>query len=274
MNVGPRDTKIAPFLKWAGGKRWLVAQHPELFPTTPQHLIEPFCGSSAVYFSLNPTTATLSDANTRLIECYLTIRDNVENFLHHFHAYASLHCRQFYYALRQQTLPTPEERAAQFLYLNRVCFNGIYRENLSGVFNVPMGTKPSAILQTDDFCSISATLQSAEILHCDFEKSIDASQSGEFLYVDPPYVTKHNFNGFAKYNQRIFSWADQERLAKAVMRAHLRGVSIVVSNADHPDVHALYSHYFRIISLGRSTVIASKSKHRGRTTEMAATNVF
>ncbi len=266
--------KLVPFLKWAGGKRWLVSRYPDLFPLTPQHLIEPFCGSSAVFFSLFPKTATLSDTNARLIECYLSIRDEVDTFLHFFHTYSSLHSRKFYYDIRQKKFDTSAESAAQFLYLNRVCFNGIYRENLSGIFNVPMGTKPSASLKTDNFHAISKALQSVKLLHCDFERSIDTAQSGDFLYVDPPYVTKHNFNGFIKYNQRIFSWSDQERLADAVLRAHRRGASIVVSNADHADVHTLYSPHFHTFSLDRSTVIASKSKYRGRTTEMVATNVL
>ena len=274
MNVAPKDTKITPFLKWAGGKRWLVGQHPELFPIASQHFIEPFCGSSAVFFYLRPSTATLSDTNVRLIECYLTIRDDLDAFLHHLDTFSSSHSPEFYYNVRQQTLPTSAERAAQFLYLNRVCFNGIYRENLSGTFNVPLGTKQNVTLKSDNFPAISQALQSVDIRHCDFEQSIDAATCTDFLYVDPPYVTKHNINGFAKYNQQIFSWTDQERLAESVMRAHLRGVSIVVSNADHPDVHALYSPHLTILSFSRYTVIASKSEHRVPTTEMVATNVI
>lgn len=251
----------------------MISQHPELFPITSQHFVEPFCGSSAVFFSVRPVTATLSDTNTRLIECYSSIRDEPDAFLDHFHSYASLHSCDFYYTFRQQYLSTSAERAAQFLYLNRVCFNGIYRENLSGTFNVPLGTKQIATLKSDNFPAISQALQSAELRRCDFEQTIDSSCPPDFLYVDPPYVTKHNTNGFVKYNQNIFSWSDQERLARSVIRAHHRGVSIVVSNADHPDVHALYSRHFQVLSLPRSTVIASKPKHRGQITEMVATNV-
>lgn len=266
--------KLLPFLKWAGGKRWLATKYPNLFPPTPHHLIEPFCGSSAVFFSISPETATLSDTNARLIECYLAIRDDVSAFMEFFHAFSQSHSREFYYRVRRQTFQDPSKRAAQFLYLNRVCFNGIYRENLLGQFNVPMGTKPKSSLKTDNFPAVSRALQPVRLVHCDFQQTVEDAQYGDFLYVDPPYATKHKSNGFTKYNRRIFSWADQKRLATAVTDAHNRGVMVVASNADDPDVRALYRGSFRILALDRPTVIASKSSYRGRMTEMVATNVL
>ena len=274
MNSPAPQIKPVPFLKWAGGKRWLVTNHPDLFPFSPDHLIEPFCGSSAVFFAISPKTATLSDSNSRLIECYQIIQNDADRFERYFKHFCRSHSRDFYYDIRLAELYDPAERAAQFVYLNRVCFNGIYRENLLGQFNVPMGTKPRASLTTDNFSAVSDVLKSATLLHCDFEVSINRAQFGDFLYVDPPYVTKHNFNGFAKYNQRIFSWSDQERLARAVVRAHRRGASIVVSNANHEDLRGLYAPHFTLLSLNRTTVIASKPSHRGKTTEMVATNVL
>ena len=268
MTSAVAQHRLVPFLKWAGGKRWLATSYPDLFPSCTQHLIEPFCGSCAVFFTIRPDRATLSDSNAKLIECYLVVRDDVHNFMRYFHDFCSLHSRNFYYTLRQTRFDRPAARAAQFVYLNRVCFNGIYRENLSGQFNVPIGTKPKASLRTDNFPAISHALQSVSFLNCDFEACIDKAQEGDFLYIDPPYVTRQNSNGFAKYNRRIFSWQDQVRLAKAVTRAAARRVSIVLSNADHADVRALYATDFRIISLDRATVIASKSKHRGRTSEI------
>ena len=274
MSDGSPQSKLVPFLKWAGGKRWLTARYPQLFPEKPGHLVEPFCGSAAIFFAISPATATLSDANARLMECYKSIRDEVDTFLHHFDAFSALHSRSFYYDIRDKVLRTSAERAAQFVYLNRVCFNGIYRENLAGIFNVPLGTKSTPKLKSDDFYAISSALQAVAISHGDFEQPIDAAQPGDLLYLDPPYVTKHNFNGFIKYNQTLFSWADQERLAAAVIRAHQRGVSVILSNADHADIRALYSVNFRIIAVERSTVIASSAQFRGRTTEMVATNVL
>ena len=274
MKKPSQQKELVPFLKWAGGKRWLIKRHRDLFPNSIPHLIEPFCGSSAVFFSVCPERATLSDTNVRLIEAYKQIRDDVEYFIECFDSYATQHSESFYYELRKKNFSNATKRAAQFVYLNRVCFNGIYRENLSGEFNVPIGSKESAQLDTDDFVSVANALVNTNIVCCDFEKIIDQSTCGDFLYLDPPYVTKHNFNGFAKYNQKIFSWADQKRLSTAVCKAHKRGVSIVLSNANHEEIRELYKPHLRIISLERFTVVASNPRYRGKTTEMVATNVL
>ena len=265
---------IVPFLKWAGGKRWLVSSRPDFFPAVTGRHIEPFAGSAALFFALSPKSALLSDLNERLIETYVMIRDSVDEFEVKFKFFASQHSKDFYYSIRQKKFATACERAAQFLYLNRVCFNGIYRENLKGEFNVPIGSKKTAILDTDNFQAVSELLKGAELVSQDFERVVESSQADDLLYVDPPYTTSHNMNGFVKYNQNIFSWEDQERLANAVRRAHFRGVSIVVSNADQPDVRALYSDFLSLYSVSRTNVIASKSKYRREITEMVASNAI
>ena len=264
---------VFPFLKWAGGKRWLASSCRHLFPKVTGRHIEPFAGSAAMFFALQADRAIIADVNERLIEGYKSIRDNVEQFERHFRWFAQNHSEAFYYAVRQQKFRSAAKRAAQFVYLNRVCFNGIYRENLKGEFNVPLGSKTSVILETDNFRNVSALLQRVELLACDFEYVVDLAGKEDLLYVDPPYTTKHNYNGFVKYNQNIFSWEDQTRLALAVKRAHHRGAFVVVSNADHSEVRALYSDQFSVLSVERLNVIASKSRYRGRTTEMVATNV-
>lgn len=266
------NIRVEPFLKWAGGKRWLVNNQRGIFRSTNGRHIEPFLGSAAVFFALRPKKAILADLNPRLIETYKCIRDDYLSFENHFHWFAKNHSKDFYYEVRQKTYKSISKRAAHFLYLNRVCFNGIYRENLKGVFNVPLGSKTSALLDTDDFSKVSNLLQSAEILASDFESVIDMAHEGDFLYVDPPYTTKHNMNGFVKYNQKIFSWDDQKRLALAVKRANQRGVMIIVSNADHEEVRNLYVDTFTLRSVSRANVIASKSKYRGTITELIVSN--
>lgn len=265
--------QTVPFLKWAGGKRWLANNFADLFPKLEGCHIEPFAGSAAVFFSLRPERAVLSDLNGRLIETYAAIKTQPTNFERHFRKFAAQHSKDFYYETRGAKFSSTTKRAAQFLYLNRVCFNGIYRENLRGEFNVPIGSKTKALLDTDDFQGVSALLKNVTLLHQDFEKTIDGALADDFVYVDPPYTTKHNMNGFVKYNQHIFSWEDQIRLAVCVERAVSRGARVVVSNADHADVRALYSDFLKIRSVSRNNVIASKSAHRGTTTEMVATNV-
>ena len=224
-------------------------------------------------FYLSPREAILSDLNPRLIETFVAIRDDVDNFMSLFLSFAQKHSKDFYYGVRHKVYTESTMRAAQFLYLNRVCFNGIYRENLKGIFNVPIGSKKSATLDSDDFSLISKKLSGVEILVSDFEVVVDRASEGDFLFVDPPYTTKHNNNGFVKYNQNIFSWADQERLALGIVRAASRGAKIVVTNADHFEVRELYKENFEIRSLQRATIIASNSASRGMTTEMVATNV-
>lgn len=264
---------LVPFLKWAGGKRWLANSCRNLFPEITGRHIEPFAGSAAMFFALQTDSAIIADINDKLIETYIVIRDDVDKFIRHFRWFARNHSEEFYYKTRQQQFRSATKRAAQFVYLNRVCFNGIYRENLKGEFNVPLGSKTSVTLGTDDFRAVSALLQRAELLTSDFEYVVDMAGEGDLLYVDPPYTTKHNYNGFVKYNQNIFSWEDQARLASSVKRAHHRGAQIIVSNADHTDVRALYADQFSIRSIERINVIASKSRYRGTTTEMVATNV-
>lgn len=264
---------IVPPLKWAGGKRWLLHQYGDLFPRKFNRFIEPFLGGAAAFFALRPKRAILSDVNPELINFYEIVRDEPSDLQSLMELYQRKHSKEFYYEMRSRRCRTRLTRAAKFLYLNRTCWNGLYRVNKKGQFNVPIGTKSTVVLDTDDFNAVSALLQNVELLTIDFEDAVNIAAEDDLLYVDPPYTTKHNFNGFVKYNQNIFSWEDQERLALAVKRAHRRGANIVLSNADHADVRALYADVFSLISITRANVIASKSQYRGKTSEMVATNV-
>lgn len=262
---------LLPFLKWAGGKRWLIAQHSSLLPTEFNTYVEPFLGSGAVYFHMRPETALISDANLELITTYREIRKNwrkVESALKRHHRN---HSEDYYYGERARKHRAPHESAAQFIYLNRTCWNGLYRVNLRGEFNVPIGTKTAVSLVSDDFAAVADLLGNAELAHSDFERTIDRAKRDDFLFVDPPYITRHNFNGFVKYNDKIFSWQDQERLATAVDRAKCRGVKILVTNANHRSVRDLYSGLGKMHSVTRNSVLAADSNNRGETSELAVT---
>lgn len=263
------DLILIPFLKWAGGKRWLASQYPELFPTSFDRYVEPFLGSGAIYFHLRPDAALLTDSNFELIKTYREVRSNWDKVNRALKRHHRNHCKSYYYAERARKHLVAHERAAQFIYLNRTCWNGLYRVNLRGEFNVPIGTKTSVNLDTDDFGAISRLLKKATIRSADFESTIDQAEVGDFLFVDPPYITRHNFNGFAKYNDKIFSWEDQERLAEAVKRAARRGSKILMTNADHPTVRGLYRGIGQKISVQRHSVLAADSQNRGPTTELA-----
>jgi len=258
---------VQPFLKWAGGKRWLVQNHAELFPKTFNRYIEPFVGSGAVFFHLQPKEAILSDANGRLIETYQAIKENhrlVEKYLKR---HQGLHSKEHYYETRAKGFQSKFTRAAQFIYLNRTCWNGLYRENKKGMFNVPIGTKSSVLLSTDDFQGISKILTNTKLVHQDFEKSIEMAREGDFVFVDPPYTVAHNCNGFVKYNQNIFSWEDQVRLKRVVSEAKTRGAKVLVTNAAHQSIKTLYDGVGKLDELARKTVISSLNKGRSKTSE-------
>jgi DNA adenine methylase len=229
-----------PFLKWAGGKRWIVDREEFTIPSFEGRYIEPFLGGGAVFFHHKPSKSIISDANKRLIETYSAIKDDWQMVWRYVKAYQRLHSRDFYYYERSKTRDKPYARAAQFIYLNRACWNGLYRVNLSGRFNVPIGTKTTIVFDTDNFEEISDALQSADIYSCDFAVTIDKARRGDFLFVDPPYTTAHNFNGFVKYNQKIFSWEDQVRLRDSLAKAAARGARVALTNAAHESISGLY----------------------------------
>ncbi|MDQ0421860.1 DNA adenine methylase [Peteryoungia aggregata LMG 23059] len=259
---------LKPFLKWAGGKRWLFETGQFSLPKLHRRYIEPFLGGGAVFFENQPRNAMLSDANWRLIELYTVIRDELEEFELLVRQHASAHSKQYYYEMRSEDFKNPIRRAAQFFYLNRTCWNGLYRENLLGKFNVPIGTKQNVIFETDDFFAWSQALQGTTLLHRDFEEAIDEAEEEDFIFVDPPYTVRHNMNGFVKYNQNIFAWDDQIRLRDALVRASSRGAIFAMTNADHDSIRELYSGIGKQRQLSRNSVIAGRAAHRGQSTEL------
>jgi DNA adenine methylase len=155
--------QVRPFLKWAGGKRWLLDAPNFHVPQFEGRYIEPFLGGGAIFFHLSPKRAILSDLNGRLIEVYTSIRDDWSSVYIELQRMQKLHCPKFYYEERARERRKPHTRAAQFLYLNRTCWNGLYRENLAGKFNVPIGSKSQVLLPDDDFASASKILSNAVI---------------------------------------------------------------------------------------------------------------
>ncbi len=264
----------SPFLKWAGGKRWLVQQ--DLLPVPNQYntYYEPFLGSAAVFFHLKPTASILADVNEDLVSLYQVMRDYPDELFKIMKEHHRNHNKEYYYKIRGMKCRTVIRQAAQFLYLNRTCWNGLYRVNLNGEFNVPIGTKDSVVFEEENFSEIAKTLENANIISADFEQIIDRAEEGDFIFIDPPYTVKHNLNGFLKYNEKIFSWEDQVRLLKAIERAKERGVFAVITNADHESIHELYGdvgHYQKIL---RHSKLAGDSTKRGATSEAMFTINF
>ena len=267
----PPKLDVPPFLKWAGGKRWLLMSYPGLFPRKYKRYLEPFVGGASIFFGMKPKKAILSDANARLIECYTQMRDDTSKLRQLMERHHKLHCDEYYYAVRSKKFRSPTSRAAQFLYLNRTCWNGLYRVNLKGELNVPRGTKNSVVLEGENFDNYAAGLEGAELYCCDFEETLAKARRGDFVFVDPPYTVKHNYNGFKKYNEKIFSWDDQIRLRDAVVAAGRRGVLILVCNAYHSDVLELYEGVGENHSVERKSLIAGEPVYRAGTSEATFT---
>jgi DNA adenine methylase len=256
---------VLPFLKWAGGKRWLFDQ--EFINGLPafEQYIEPFLGGGAGFFALNPKKAILSDINANLIELYEVVRDHPSDLEK---SLAAHQAATYYYEVRSANPSTPILRAARMLYLNRTCWNGLYRLNKEGVFNVPIGTKTAVLLDTDDFTAASDALKNCELLACDFGVTIDKAVSGDLVFVDPPYTVKHNLNGFVKYNENIFRWQDQIRLRDAIFDASERGAAIILTNANHHSIKDLYKDFGEHVEISRCSVISGKSSGRADVTEL------
>lgn len=259
--------KATPFLKWAGGKRWIVRIDALPIPESYNTYIEPFLGAGAVFLQLRPNRAIISDLNSELIEAYRVIRDKPCELIAALEVHQRLHNKRHYYATRSNVPDSKLGRAARFLYLNRTCWNGLYRVNKKGEFNVPIGTKTAVVLDSDEFVDLSKVLKRVSIKSCDFQSTISLAGSGDFLFVDPPYTANHNENGFLKYNEKIFSWADQIRLRDALLEAKERGARIVVCNADHESIRDEFVEVGKYIQVARHSVLSGAASGRKPTTE-------
>ncbi|NBB17372.1 Dam family site-specific DNA-(adenine-N6)-methyltransferase [Caulobacter sp. SLTY] len=262
-----------PFLKWAGGKRWLSPYAHALAPAEFGRYFEPFLGAGAFFGALEPPAAMLSDCNAELINCFVTMRDQPDHLYSIMQRHQENHSDEYYYLIRSVSYLSALEKAGRFLYLNRTCFNGIYRVNQQGKFNVPRGTKSSVLFAHDDFSKASRLLASARIEVCDFESTISAAGEGDFVFCDPPYTVSHNNNGFVRYNEKMFSWSDQIRLRDCLKAANERGVRFLVTNAAHYSIRDIYqSPGFFINPVSRASVIGGGNQYRGRYSEFLISN--
>ena len=260
-----RRTEGRPFLKWAGGKRWMVKEIAEVAPSNFHRYFEPFLGGGAFFFENSPWPATLSDINEELINLYRMVRDDVDGLISRLRRLRI--DKSTFSDLRNRQCQLPITRAVRMLYLNRTAFNGLYRVNQKGVFNVPFGCKPgTAVCDCDNLRRASEQLQNRSLTVCDFETSFASAKPGDFIFADPPYTTFHDNNGFRRYNEVLFSWADQLRLAESTVNARRRGVHVVVANANHPSIRELYSD-FSVSTVLRFSRVSAQQKGRSRVTE-------
>lgn len=263
MNAPILDTR--PLLKWPGGKRRLLRDILPFVPSTFHRYIEPFVGGGAVFFRLSPVRASLSDSNQELVNCYVQVRDNPDRVTRWLRRQPNTEAH--YYKVREMECRDPIAAAGQIIYLCTLSFNGIYRTNLNGTFNVPYGRKTHISPASDvPISSASEALKAATVRCEDFEKAMRRARPGDFVYCDPPYTVAHENNGFVKYNSKIFSWADQERLADIASTLGRIGVQVLVSNADHPSIRKLYRR-MKVVQIHRPSVIAASSQYRKSVSE-------
>lgn len=265
-----------PFLKWAGGKGQLMAQLQPLLPARPvRRYFEPFVGSAALFFALRPEQATLSDVNAELVDCYRAVQTEVGALI----AALSAHRyeEQVYYRVREQdpgALSLPE-RAARTIYLNKTGYNGLYRVNRAGRFNVPFGryTNPGFASREslENLRACSRALAGVRLLVRDFGEIVRDARKGDLVYFDPPYVPLSDTSDFTAYVPGGFGPREQERLASVVHALSDRGVLVMLSNSDTPAVRDLYARYgIDVVSASRS--INSRANKRGKIAEVVVRN--
>lgn len=218
-----------------------------------------------MFFAIEPTNAVISDLNFELINCYTQIKDTPEEVIKHLESL--INSEDDYYRIRQLYPILKPERAARLIYLVVLSFNGIYRLNQQGSFNVPYGYRTHVNpCDAEKIKAVSGTLAKATLLTDDFEATICDAKKGDLIYLDPPYTVAHQNNGFLKYNDKIFSWDDQIRLARLARQLSNRGCHVIVSNADHTSIRDLYSG-FKVETIKRNSVIAASSDNRRSITE-------
>ncbi len=237
----PRYEDAAPVLKWAGGKTRLLPELISRLPDGWERYLEPFFGGGALFFRLQPSEALISDVNEELVNVYEQVRDHVdeliENLQHH------LYEKAYYYRMRgaDPARMTPLARASRTIYLNRTCFNGLYRVNRRGRFNVPIGRyKNPVICQEARLRACSALLKHTDLRRADYLDTIAGARAGDFIYLDPPYQPLSPTSSFTSYTAGAFTEEDQARLAEAVHGLADRGVRCMVSNSDTPLIRELY----------------------------------
>jgi DNA adenine methylase len=267
-----------PFLKWAGGKKRLVRLLYDYVPRQFNIYHEPFLGSGALFFYLYSLgrikRAILSDINQELITTYTAVRDHVEEVLSLLRTYP--HSRDFYYDIRDKDPSTlsPVETAARMIYLNKTCYNGLYRVNRQGKFNVPFGRyKSPKYYDPEALKSASKALQKAELICTSFETVLDRASDGDFVYFDPPYVPSSPTARFVEYTPGGFDINKHILLKNVALELHSRNVHVLISNSDTKLVKDIYiDTCFNIELIQTVRSVSCKANTRGSTTEVVITN--
>ncbi len=276
------NEKPKPFVKWVGGKRQLLRQFrdmglypPDDFDPVTNTYFEPFVGGGAVFFDLLPQKAELSDLNTELVTTYNVIKNDVDALINSLkkHKYE----KEYYLELRAKD---PKELsdinvASRFIFLNRTCFNGMYRVNSKGEFNVPFGKYTNPIIcDGDNLFKVSKSLKKVTIKNQDYKKVLDKAKKGDFVYFDPPYYPVSKTASFTSYTADAFLEKEQTELRDTFVELHKRGCFVMLSNSDTSVINELYSNIkdIKVSKVAASRAINSNASKRGKISEVLVTN--
>ncbi len=263
--------KSKPFLRWVGGKRWLLKEVDSLLPSNGfNNYHEPFIGGGAIFFYLKPRQAYISDLNQELIHTYIQVRDSIDDVIMYLKKFKNT--KDDYYNIRKSIFRIPAKQAARFIYLNQTSFNGIYRVNLKGEYNVPYGNRLNHKIDYDNLLRVHIALQNITIKCQDFYNTLDNVIEGDLVFLDPPYTVTHNDNGFIKYNQKLFSLDEQYRLANMISEIKKRKAYYILTNAAHPKIKEIFDHGDTMIELKRASLIGGRNAKRGKYAEVVITN--
>lgn len=239
------DVQIKPILKWAGGKSQLLNALLPHVPNTFQKYIEPFLGGGAFFFALAPMNGVIADSNSELINLYRTVATDVESLISHLRNY--INTEESFYATRalDWTKLSPVEAAARTIFLNKTCFNGLYRVNKSGHFNVPFGRNKNPKILDENTLKYASNILKRTTIVCNDYKSVlfQYACPGDFIFLDPPYLPISEYSDFKRYTKDQFYEEDHIELAKEVSRLHELGCHVVLTNSNHPLVHDLYGKF-------------------------------
>ena len=271
-NTRTKAGTAAPFLKWAGGKHQLLDELVPLVPGVRGHYVEPFVGGGALFFAMRPVNSVLCDANEELINAYTVVRDDVNALIEVLGRHVNE--ERYFYEIRSQDPGALDEveRASRLIYLNRTCFNGLYRVNQDGEFNVPFANYANpTICQTEVLEAASLALQGTDLVAGDFVVVLEAMEPGDFAYLDPPYLPAGGYADFRRYHRTPFSTDDQQRLADWFGELDFRGCRVMASNSYTEATPELYKGWnIRKVEARRN--INSSSEGRGAVAEAVITN--
>lgn len=277
-----KEIEAKPFLKWVGGKGQLLSQLKTIFPKKYNTYYEPFVGGGAVFFELKPKKAHISDINKVLINTFLMIKNDSEKLIKslkkiekEFLSKNEKEREKFYYDIRNKfnSLKSDDsKKVVYFIFLNRTAFNGVYRENSKGLFNVPMGKyKNPKILNEENIKSVSEYLKNTKITCDSFFNSVKKAKRGDFVYFDPPYYPISETSKFTTYHKDNFNKEDQIKLRDLFVELDKKGVLCMLSNSNTSFIREIYSKY-KQIPVYASRMINSKAEKRGKISELVIIN--